>query len=497
MSRHVNQFVQLLPIALIAILVGLPRAIGEDPTSRPATSELAATTRTSTSQLSDREIELREGRRIIEETTTVYMNCKSYQDEGEVVTVFFKDNGKRIDRKPFKTAFFRPDRFRFEFRDPENDPGEYIIWANGNDVRTWWFIGRRLENPKNLGAAISNATGVSSRSSHTIPALLLPHQIRGNLGQLNQIRYSNQEKSEGVLCNVLDGEYFDGDPVRIWIDAETKLVCKILFKKTFPDFRTEATTTYVAKINANIAAEDLEFRSENPSGGRADSKNPSNDTSASSPNDREVELREGRRMIEETAAVYKNCKSYLDEGEVVTVFFKDTGKRIDRQPFKTAFIRHDRFRFEFREQDRDPGQYIVWAKGNDVRTWWHIGPRLEKSKDLGLALAGATGVSGGSAHTIPALLLPDEVGGWSLRHLDKIRFTDQERSKGVLYNILDAQENNGDPVRIWIAADTKLVCKILSENKFPDFRTESTTIYKPKVNLDIANEDLEFNPPKE
>lgn len=75
---------------------------------------------------------------MIEETAVVYKNCKSYQDEGEVVTVYIKSNGKRIDRQPFKTAFFRPDRFRFEFREPDREPGQYIVWANKADVRTWW-----------------------------------------------------------------------------------------------------------------------------------------------------------------------------------------------------------------------------------------------------------------------------------------------------------------------------------------------------------------------
>lgn len=84
-----------------------------------------------------------------------------------------------------------------------------------------------------------------------------------------------------------------------------------------------------------------------------------------------------------------------------------------------------------------------------------------------------------------------------MTYLQNIRFTDQEKSRGVLYNILDAKESDGDSVRIWIDADTKLVCKILEKTTFPDFRTEQTTTYKPRINVDIAAEDLEFNAPKE
>lgn len=46
--------------------------------------------------------------------------------------------------------------------------------------------------------------------------------------------------------------------------------------------------------------------------------------------------------------------------------------------------------------------------------------RQTRGPRRGIARAGArgaTGVSGGSAHTVPALLMPDEVGGRSLAEL--------------------------------------------------------------------------------
>jgi hypothetical protein len=73
-------------------------------------------------------------------------------------------------------------------------------------------------------------------------------------------------------------------------------------------------------------------------------------------------------------------------------------------------VRPERFRFEY--DDPTPEKpYIVWANAGVIRTWWYVKPGEERQPSLSDAIAGATGVSGGSAHTIPTLLLPDRIGG--------------------------------------------------------------------------------------
>ncbi|MCX6930594.1 MAG: hypothetical protein NT154_46420 [Verrucomicrobia bacterium] len=42
---------------------------------------------------------------------TTYPTCKSYRDSGAVTNVF---SPQHTDVKPFRTAFVRPDQFRFE-----------------------------------------------------------------------------------------------------------------------------------------------------------------------------------------------------------------------------------------------------------------------------------------------------------------------------------------------------------------------------------------------
>src|SRR5437879_6027503 len=49
---------------------------------------------------------------ILEKMAATYATCKSYRDSGVVTNFFTRDH---IDVKPFRTAFVRPDQFRFEY----------------------------------------------------------------------------------------------------------------------------------------------------------------------------------------------------------------------------------------------------------------------------------------------------------------------------------------------------------------------------------------------
>jgi hypothetical protein len=88
---------------------------------------------------------------------------------------------------------------------------------------------------------------------------------------------------------------------------------------------------------------------------------------------------------------------------------------------QTAFVRPGQFRFEF--QDSIPlTRYIIWRDGEYVQTWWTImSPQLRKPPSFGLAIAGATGVSGSSACRVPKLLLTSQVGGKQGRGNDSDR----------------------------------------------------------------------------
>jgi outer membrane lipoprotein-sorting protein len=200
-------------------------------------------------------------------------------------------------------------------------------------------------------------------------------------------------------------------------------------------------------------------------------------------------------VLDRMAKAYAGCKSYRDSGVVKTVFIKATGNRTVDKPFTTAFVRPDRFRFEYREEaGGQERRYIVWRKGKEVQTWWDVRPGVEKPESLNPALAGATGVSASSAHTVPALLLPKEVEGRRLMDI-----TEAKQVKDAKLDKVDCFRIEGmfggSPTTLWIDQKTFLVRRIDAQKKFGNFRTEETTTYAPVIDEEIPDKKLEFDPP--
>ncbi len=54
---------------------------------------------------------------IIKTDEKSYVTANSYSDSGVVKIVFINSDRRRTVKKPFTTAFIRPDRFRFEYRE--------------------------------------------------------------------------------------------------------------------------------------------------------------------------------------------------------------------------------------------------------------------------------------------------------------------------------------------------------------------------------------------
>jgi outer membrane lipoprotein-sorting protein len=202
------------------------------------------------------------------------------------------------------------------------------------------------------------------------------------------------------------------------------------------------------------------------------------------------------QIFDRVARIYESCKSYRDSGAVKTVYTSAEGPgHTQEQSFKTAFVRPDRFRFEFTEESpRGQKRYIVWTDGDEAATWWDIRPGIEREESLGMALAGATGVSSGSAHTIPRLLLPDEVGGRALAELRQAERIENGQMYGrtcfrIRGSVLSQSET------IWIDRETFLVLRIDEQVDLRGSRAETTTTYEPAMNVEISPEMLEFNAP--
>jgi len=195
------------------------------------------------------------------------------------------------------------------------------------------------------------------------------------------------------------------------------------------------------------------------------------------------------------AKAYTDCKSYRDLGVVKTVFVRETGNRTDEKPFTTAFVRPDRFRFEYKAKiGNQQIRHIIWSNGTKIQTWWDAKPGIKKPKSLQLAVAEATGVSGGSAARIPAMLMPGKTKGWGGVHIsDAKRIEDGKLERIECFRLEGKYGDN--PITLWIDKKSYLVRRIDEQAKFDNFRTETTTTYDPTVDGKITDKMLEFDPP--
>jgi hypothetical protein len=231
-------------------------------------------------------------------------------------------------------------------------------------------------------------------------------------------------------------------------------------------------------------------------------------------------------ILERMIASYASCKTYQDSGEVTTAFSGSGPSFRDIKPFSTAFVRPARFRFEFSSAflpfDNHWRRYLVWADGAKTRTWWDVKPGIVESPSLELALAGATGVSGGSAQRVPAMLMPSRVWGRPLTDLiDLQRLEDAPLGKSVCFRIQGTPRRVNDPEleersrqqtlkssgldpgiatqkprTLWIDRSLFVLRRIdAATESSTGLSTQTSTTYEPSLDEAVAESRLKFDAP--
>jgi len=193
-----------------------------------------------------------------------------------------------------------------------------------------------------------------------------------------------------------------------------------------------------------------------------------------------------QQLLALMAQTYQTSRSYRDTGVATIALPFGTEER----PFRTAFVRPDKFRFEFADRGK---RYILWRSGSQVRTWWDLDRGVQTVDSLEIAVAGATGVSARTAHTIPALLMPNEIGGRRLSELSSLsRLPDEAVGPTPCYRIQGHVA--GSTQTIWLEKTSYLVRRI--EEVLPPGLGTRTTAYYPVLNDSIADDLLAFMPGK-
>lgn len=205
------------------------------------------------------------GEEILQRSAAVYAQATSYQDTGEVTTRFFPRNRDPHETvSTFSTAFTRPGRFRFEFRnrfdERQPDWNRYVIWQADAEVQAWWSLRPNEAPPENLALGLARAAGVSSGSSYRIPGQLQPDVINGRpfLARLRRVTLLGVERLDMIQAYKIQGRA-DTLEQTIWIGLEDFLIRKIYEEHTFERFETQTTTVYVPRVNQPVAPESLIF----------------------------------------------------------------------------------------------------------------------------------------------------------------------------------------------------------------------------------------------
>jgi hypothetical protein len=173
---------------------------------------------------------------LVARVRATYADCAAYQDTGAVTTVFIRDRPKQLQntvKKPFRTAFMRPDRFFYEFTEASErrnaaEQRMTVLW-NEHGVRSSWTVRPGVEAHASIGAPLAAATGVSGGSARNVVGLLLPGCETGDpLANAEDGEWLRTVAEEGDVCHVFRYAPVAGlAPHTVWIDARDFVIRRV------------------------------------------------------------------------------------------------------------------------------------------------------------------------------------------------------------------------------------------------------------------------------
>lgn len=205
-------------------------------------------------------------------------------------------------------------------------------------------------------------------------------------------------------------------------------------------------------------------------------------------------------LIAKVESVYVNVDTYSDTGVVETEFFTKNGRKSRKsiKKFSTLFIRNRVFRFSYISTDIMFSYYgFQWDSTNQVvsRTFGKTNTYQEDSPSL--LIAGATGVSSGSSHTVSKLLMPGTVSGRKLFvNPESYVLAGIDEIEGISCYRLELPGEKSFRKAVWIERESFLIRQIQS-NRNGGRGSITTTRYQSAINFEANSTNLVYNPKKE
>ena len=173
----------------------------------------------------------------------------------------------------------------------------------------------------------------------------------------------------------------------------------------------------------------------------------------------------GEDAIASTVEAYASLRSYSDVGVVLTHLTANEDP--NETTFETMFARPRLFRFAwiahhpYAPLRKVEWRSIIWSDGVGVfsRLGFSEPVKTETQGSLIIAIASATGVSAGSAYTVPSMLMP-ELGASYTIGLTSVTLVGAVTFEGAACAHIAATNRRGDPVDLWVGADDHLIRKV-------------------------------------
>jgi len=213
-------------------------------------------------------------------------------------------------------------------------------------------------------------------------------------------------------------------------------------------------------------------------------------STTANPNGMAIDGLSAIQIMQKVGQVYADCATYRDSGVRIDERVEEDGsKSIRRLEFRTAYQRGGRFRFAFRKDVLGRGfgkAYILWHDGERTMSSWKEPGKFVEEDSLGIAVAGFTGISFGTAHNIPPLLMPEEIGGRTLLEVTALQSPVREKlDESMCYRIEGLFAD--DKFILWIDVGTYLIIKTERHSSFRRIPRQITISYSPVINEPIPD----------
>lgn len=176
-----------------------------------------------------------------------------------------------------------------------------------------------------------------------------------------------------------------------------------------------------------------------------------------------------QQILKKMHEVYSKLSTYQDSGIVKTIMTSGILEGEERTlSFSTSFKRPNFMKFEWTDVcGLQKDRHVLWSNGKETYTYWQHANQYEKESSLEMGIAGATGISSGSAYNIPSMLIGSLGFTSSFKYtmLDDLFLLPQEVFEGKKCYVITGKHLLGVEYKLWIGVDDYFLRKEKSSIK--------------------------------